>query len=185
MRPTLVLSTAFLLAVAGCARAPAETATAASAPLPSAATAPSADALVARGEYIARIGGCNDCHTPGYPESGGQVPREQWLVGTGFGWNGPWGTTYPANLRLKAQEMDETGWLAYTADLHTRPPMPDFAVRGMTEQDRRALYALLRALGPAGAPAPAYLPPGTQPPLPYAQWMLPPPPAEGQATGQL
>ena len=181
MRPALSLTVAcVLLAAAGCARAPAETAPVADAPAP--AAAPAQAELVARGEYLARIGGCNDCHTPGYPESGGQVPREQWLVGTHFGWNGPWGTTYPANLRLKAQEMDEAAWLAYTADLHTRPPMPDFALRVMNEQDRRALYALLRALGPAGEAAPAYLPPGTQPPLPYAQWMLPPAPQ--QAAGQ-
>lgn len=55
---------------------------------------------IERGRYLAKIGGCNDCHTPGYGLSGGQVPEAQWLVGDQLGWNGPWGTTYPSNLRL-------------------------------------------------------------------------------------
>jgi mono/diheme cytochrome c family protein len=142
---------------------------------PKAASAASDDAqLLARGEYLVRIAGCNDCHTPGYAESGGAVPKAQWLVGSPLGWNGPWGTTYPANLRLKLQEMDEAAWLGYSASLHTRPPMPDFAVRTMSETDRRALYRFVRSLGAAGQPAPAYLPPGTAPQVPYVQWVLPP-----------
>ena len=31
------------------------------------------DALVERGRYIAKVAGCNDCHTPGYAMTGGQV----------------------------------------------------------------------------------------------------------------
>jgi mono/diheme cytochrome c family protein len=144
------------------------------APSAIAATENSDAALLARGEYLVRIAGCNDCHTPGYAETGGEVPKAQWLVGTPLGWNGPWGTTYPANLRLKLQEMDEAAWLAYSATLHTRPPMPDFAVRAMDENDRRAMYRFIHSLGPAGQAAPAYLPPGTAPQPPYVQWVLPP-----------
>ena len=152
------------------------------APVTAADAAPHADAdLLARGEYLARIGGCNDCHTPGYPESGGTTPKTQWLVGSPLGWSGPWGTTYPANLRLKVQEMDEAKWMAYSADLHTRPPMPDFAIRAMTPDDRRALYRFIHSLGPAGQPAPAYLPPGQTPKAPYVQWVLPAPPAQAAA----
>lgn len=152
-------------------------ATAGKTPFPAAAAIPLDDAaLIARGEYIARTSGCNDCHTPGYAEAGGQAPRDQWLVGTPLGWNGPWGTTYPANLRLKLQDMDEAAWMQYSAELHTRPPMPDFSLRAMNEDDRRALYRFVRSLGPGGAPAPAYLPPGQEPPLPHVKWVLPPPP---------
>jgi hypothetical protein len=79
--------------------------------------------------------------------------------------------------------MDEAEWLRYTATLHARPPMPDFNVRAMSESDRRALYRFIRALGPAGEPAPAYLPPGTEAPLPYVKWMLPAPPAAAPAAG--
>ena len=144
------------------------------------ASGPGAD-LLARGRYVAITSGCNDCHSPGYPESGGTTPESQWLLGTPVGWSGPWGTTYPANLRLKVQGMDEAAWLDYTAALHTRPPMPDFAVRAMSREDRKALFHFIRSLGPDGTPAPAYLPPGQEPPLPYVQWHLPPPPPAAAA----
>ena len=152
-----------LLVLAGCTRAPAA----------SSVAPPDDDALLARGAYIAATSGCHDCHTAGYAEAGGQAPREQWLTGTALGWNGPWGTTYPANLRLRLQEMDEAAWLDYSATLHTRPPMPDFAVRALAEDDRRALFRFIRSLGPGGEPAPAYLPPGEEPPLPFVRWHLP------------
>ncbi|HEY1230376.1 MAG TPA: hypothetical protein VGF26_23955, partial [Ramlibacter sp.] len=62
---------------------------------------------IERGRYLARIGGCNDCHTRGYAQSGGKVPENQWLTGDGVGWSGPWGTTYPANLRLALAKVSE------------------------------------------------------------------------------
>ena len=68
-------------------------------------------------------------------------------------------------------------WPEYTADLRTRPIMPDFAIRAMHEDDRRALYRFIKSLGPGGQKAPEYLPPGQTPPLPYMQMVLPPPPA--------
>jgi len=168
---------AAMLGLAACtAPAANDSATAAPAAATAAATLSDAD-LLARGEYLVRIAGCNDCHTPAYGERGGEVPKEEWLVGSPLGFNGPWGTTYAANLRIKTGEMDEAGWLKYTAELHTRPIMPDFAVRAMHEDDRRALYRFIRSLGPGGAKAPDYLPPGQTPPLPYMQLVLPPPPA--------
>jgi hypothetical protein len=72
--------------------------------------------------------------------------------------------------------MDEAQWLEYSANLRTRPIMPDFAVRAMTEEDRRAIYRFVRSLGPGGQPAPSYLPPGQTPPLPYFSLVLPPAP---------
>jgi mono/diheme cytochrome c family protein len=132
--------------------------------LPLAASAVGDDAgdaaLVERGRYLVRIAGCNDCHTPNYPESGGNVPEALWLTGTSVGWQGPWGTTYPANLRTFMHEIDADAWvkLAHTAKF--RPPMPWFMLRDMSETDLRAIHALARHLGPAGAPAPEYVPPG-------------------------
>jgi mono/diheme cytochrome c family protein len=172
--------TAVTLALASCSRT-IEVANAETPAEPSQAA--SDDALLARGEYLVRIAGCNDCHTPGYAESGGQVPEAQWLVGTPLGWHGPWGTTYAANLRLTLDGMDEATWLTYSGGLHTRPPMPDFAVRAMDDNDRRAIYRFIRSLGPAGRPAPAYLPPGTKPKVPYVQWVLPPGAPAGAPTG--
>ena len=78
------------------------------------------------------------------------MPKEQWLTGSPLGFHGPWGTTYASNLRLRMQNFSEDEWLAYSANLRTRPIMPDFAVRDMTEEDRRALYRFIRGLGPAG-----------------------------------
>jgi mono/diheme cytochrome c family protein len=162
-----------LLLVAACNRQP--PAPAAKTPFPAAPAADAAD-LVERGAYLAVTAGCNDCHTAGYAEAGGDLPRDRWLTGSPLGWQGPWGTTYAANLRLKVAGMGEAEWLRYTATLHARPPMPDFNVRAMSGADRRALFRFIRSLGPAGDPAPAYLPPGTEAPLPYVKWMLPPPP---------
>ena len=135
------------------------------APTTPAAAAPAAPAaapvdLVARGEYLVRIAGCNDCYTAAYAEKQGKVPKEQWLTGSPLGFHGPWGTTYASNLRLRMQNFSEDEWLAYSANLRTRPIMPDFAVRDMTEEDRRALYRFIRGLGPArfasaGGAAPA------------------------------
>lgn len=164
------------LAVSAC-NAPATPAKAAPATstIPAIASATRDAELVARGDYLVRIAGCNDCHTPAYGERGGEVPREEWLVGSPVGFSGPWGTTSAANLRMKAAAMDEAGWLEYTGELHTRPLMPDFAVRAMHEEDRRALYRFIRSLGPVGSKAPDYLPPGKAPPPPYLQLVLPPP----------
>src|SRR4030095_10119235 len=60
---------------------------------------------VIRGKYLVQIAGCNDCHTPGYLETEGNVEEAKWLTGTALGWRGPWGTTYAPNLRLTAKDM--------------------------------------------------------------------------------
>src|SRR4029453_13060616 len=84
--------------------------------------------LIARGKYVAKIAGCNDCHTPGYAVTGGKVPEKDWLIGDALGWRGDWGTTYPANLRLYMQTMSETQWVKTAQTIQTRPPMPWFAL---------------------------------------------------------
>lgn len=153
-------------------------------PPAAAATVPSDADLLAQGEYLVKIGGCNDCHTPGYMDKAGDIPKDQWMTGNQLGFSGPWGTTYPSNLRLKIADMDEAAWLAYTADLHTRPMMPDFNVRAMKEQDRLAIFRFIKSLGPGGQAAPAYLPPGQKPSPPYVELVLPPaPPAQAPAAG--
>ena len=121
---------------------------------------------VERGRYLIRIGGCNDCHTAGYPEAGGKLPEGQWLTGSAVGFQGPWGTTYPANLRLVMAPMSEAQWLA-RARSEMRPPMPWFNLRDMTDDDLKAIYHYVRQLGPAGQPAPAYAAPGRKVDTPY------------------
>lgn len=124
------------------------------------------DPLLARGRYITRVSGCNDCHTPGYAESGGKTAEADWLTGVPVGFKGPWGVTYPANLRLLAQTMDESAWLTY-ARAPRRPPMPWFNLRDMSDDDLRAVYRFVQSLGAKGVPAPAYAPPGTEVATPW------------------
>ena len=136
---------------------------------------PKADHELARGRYVVQIGGCNDCHTPGYAMSGGKVPEKDWLVGDQLGWRGAWGTTYPVNLRLYMQKLTEAQWVKTAKSIETRPPMPWFVLHAMTDADLRALYRFVRHLGPAGAEAPAYVPPDKEPKPPYVQFPGPPP----------
>jgi mono/diheme cytochrome c family protein len=129
---------------------------------------------IERGRYLAKIAGCNDCHTAGYAVNGGNVPEKQWLTGDQLGWRGPWGTTYPANLRLTMQKLTEEEWLKTAKTAKLRPPMPWFALHDMNEADLRAIYRFVRYLGPAGQPAPAYVAPGQEPKGPYILFPEPP-----------
>lgn len=131
-------------------------------------------ALLKQGRYIAKLGGCNDCHTAGYLMSEGKIPEEQWLLGDQFGWRGPWGTTYATNLRLLVADMTEQQWMAMARVLKTRPPMPWWKMHEMKEEDLKSLYHYIRHLGAAGEPAPAYVPPDQEPPPPYASFPAPP-----------
>lgn len=133
---------------------------------------------IEHGRYMVVIAGCNDCHTAGYLVSDGQVPESNWLAGDSFGWNGPWGTTYGPNLRLFVKDLSEDQWVKEAKTLKRRPPMPWFAVNQMKEEDLRAIYQFIKSLGEPGNPAPAYLPPGTEPPMPYAKFPPPPPMAK-------
>jgi mono/diheme cytochrome c family protein len=114
--------------------------------------------------------GCNDCHTVGYPESGGKVPEAEWLTGSPVGFAGPWGTTYPANLRLTAQALSEEAWMV-RARSALRPPMPWFSLRDMSDSDLRAMYRYIRSLGAKGTMAPAYVAPGGKVTTPYIEFV--------------
>jgi len=134
--------------------------------LPVLAAEPTDSKLVARGRYLVTTSGCNDCHTPGYPESGGRIPEAKWLQGSAVGFQGPWGTTYPANLRLFMHTLSEKQWMQ-VARKPLRPPMPWFSLHAMTDRDLRAIYAYIHSMGPAGEPAPSYAPPGMAVKTPY------------------
>jgi len=130
-----------------------------------------ASSPIQAGRYLVIVGGCNDCHTETYLQTGGDVPEEAWLAGSSLGWRGPWGTTYPPNLRLRVQEWTED---AFVQTLHERkalPPMPWVNVNQMSEQDARAVYRYIRSLGPIGNPAPAAVPPDQEPTTPYLSLM--------------
>lgn len=117
------------------------------------------DALIARGRYVVAIAGCNDCHTAGYATSGGQTPEQDWLTGDSIGFQGPWGVSYAANLRLSMSRLSEAQWMAM-ARAERLPPMPWFSLARMNDEDLRAIHAFVQSLGPKGEPAPLALQPG-------------------------
>jgi mono/diheme cytochrome c family protein len=127
---------------------------------------PKADADIRHGRYLIATSGCNDCHTPGYLMKDGQVPESEWLTGDAMGWQGPWGTTYPTNLRLLASTMTEAQWLA-RARAPMRPPMPSPSLRAMSDADLKAIYRYVKSLPLKGGPSPAYVPPGGKVATPY------------------
>jgi len=135
---------------------------------------------VERGRYLTVTGGCNDCHTPHYPESAGKVPTGQLLVGSNVGFQGPWGTSYPVNLRLYVQKMTEEQWVARVRQ-PMRPPMPWFNLRDMYETDLIAIYRYIRAIGPAGEPAPVAVGPGMKVATPYIEFVPKNLPKQAQA----
>lgn len=126
--------------------------------------------LVERGKYLVRVSGCNDCHTHGYMQSDGNIPTERWLTGSAVGFQGPWGTSYPSNLRLTMQGMSEAQWRA-RAHQPMRPPMPWFNLKSMTDRDLVAIYRFVRSLGPAGEPTPAAAAPGVAVTTPYFEFV--------------
>lgn len=129
-----------------------------------------ADTLEA-GRYLADVAGCHDCHTPGFMENGPNVPEEQWFTGMPIGFLGPWGTSYPANLRLSVATYPEDVWVNMLQTRNALPPMPWPSVHAMSERDLRALYAYFTSLGEAGEPAPQAVPPGEEPTTPYFDFM--------------
>lgn len=131
---------------------------------------------LSRGRYLVNQAGCNDCHSPGYANSDGNTPETDWLIGDSLGWRGPWGTTYAPNLRLIVPKLTQEQWLVYAKNLKTRPPMPWYNLNRMKDEDLIAIYSLIVYLGPAGKPAPQYVPPDQEPKGPFV--LFPSPPSE-------
>lgn len=148
------------------------------APAGAAPTAKMSRQSVAHGRKLVNIGGCHDCHTPGWAEHGGHAPKELLLVGGGMAFQGPWGTTYPINLRLFVQSMTVGQWIHVVRTTKARPLMPWWGFRDMSDYDLASIYYYIRSLGPAGKPAHAYVPPGETAPPPYLKLVVPQPSRE-------
>lgn len=173
-----------LTAVTGCTAAPAAEDAPREAPVATEAdSGPYVHAtdLVAAGEYLSVVGGCNDCHTPGWDTTMGDVPSDDRLTGSPVGFRGPWGTSYPANLRLSVQSHSSADWIAMVRARTGSPPMPWMNLHQMRDRDLRAIYTYIRHLGPKGEPAPALVPPGQEPATPYILMVPQGPGAEGIA----
>ena len=148
-----------------------------------AATPAAASKSIKHGEFLVNYGGCQDCHTPGWAQNGGHAPQAMLLTGGAMNFQGPWGTTYPVNLRLYVQKISVKEWTANLRALKSRPAMPWWTFRYLSDRDLADMYAYIRSLGPAGQPAHPFVPPGQDAPAPYLKLVLPPPPAVRPAQG--
>lgn len=123
------------------------------------------------GRYIIKISGCNDCHTNGFMQNP-KVPESEWLKGSPVGWRGPWGTSYPANLRVAlAAYPNKESWVQAMRTREGRPPMPWPSLHNMSDADLGAVYAYVRSLTPLGDPVPQAVPPDQEPKGPYIDLM--------------
>lgn len=129
------------------------------------------------GTHLIKICGCNDCHTPGWPESNGTLPEKDWLTGVPVGWNGPWGTTYAGNLRIFINRFTENEWVNFARSAQLRPPMPWWVLNYMSEDEIRTIYHKVKELGPTGVREPDYVAPDAEPTTPFILFV---PQSEGQ-----
>jgi mono/diheme cytochrome c family protein len=147
-------------------------------------TASDEASLVARGKHLVDVGGCHDCHTPvkmgpngpepdvaralsGHPSQlvmppAPALPEGPWVAVVGAtmtAWNGPWGTTFTANLtpdRDTGLGTWTTADFIATARTGRRmgkgrpimPPMPIPVLNKYTDEELTAMFAYLKSLQP-------------------------------------
>lgn len=123
-----------------------------------------------RGEYLATISGCGDCHTPGTFYGAPDFNRK--LSGSELGWQGPWGVTYASNLTPDLETGIGT-WTDAEIERALRsgvkkdgtpigPPMPWPSFAQITPDDMAALIAYMRSLPAVKHANLGPLPPGAK-----------------------
>jgi mono/diheme cytochrome c family protein len=125
-----------------------------SAPEPITAPVPAPDLStpVKRGEWLALVAGCRDCHTP---QKNGQPLPGLDLAG-GFELKGPWGDVASANITPDPSGISYYDEKLFLEVMHTgyvkarelKPIMPWSDYRGMTDEDLKAIFAYLRTVPP-------------------------------------
>ncbi len=172
---------AVALAAASCSRSDTTTETTDTADSTSARAA--AMTPIQRGQYLAIISGCHDCHTPGTLYGAPDMSRA--LSGSELGWKGPWGVSYAPNLTPDPT----TGLGSWTDEQILRalqtgvdkegapiaPPMPWASYAHLTRQDATAIVAYLRSIPAVIHRSPERVPPNGAPLTPVLEF--PPPPA--------
>ena len=121
-------------------------------PVESAVSALPPDTSAAYGTYLVRISGCADCHTP--QQRGQPLPGMAFAGGSEF--KGPFGTVTSANITPDASGIGYYDEKIFFEALRTgkvgarslNPIMPWGMLRGMTDNDLRAMFAYLRTLKP-------------------------------------
>jgi hypothetical protein len=151
--------------------------------------------LTERGKYLVNIMGCHDCHSPKLMGPQGPYPDPDRLLSghpsseplppldpnANPGWahltmgltaaNGPWGTSFAANLT-----SDESGIGNWTEEQFKRamkqglykglegsrpllPPMPWQNFKDITDEDVHAIFTYLKSTKPVANVVPAPMPP--------------------------
>jgi mono/diheme cytochrome c family protein len=143
------------------------------------------DAQVKRGQYLVTLGGCHDCHTPGY--FFGKPDMARFLGGSEVGFEIPGlGVFHGPNLTSDP----ETGLGAWSLEQiaaaitkgkrpdgrELAPVMPWHAFASLTAQDVRAIAAYLKSLPPVRNKVPGPFGPN-EPPTSFVMKVVPPQPA--------
>jgi len=124
------------------------------------------------GRYLVVVAGCMDCHTPGWLFAPGKIPEAAWLTGWDMGWRGPWGTSYPRNLRNSVAKYSADQWIKLIKSDALKPPMPSENLKmAMSDEDFKSIYAYIKSLGAGGKDTPEDLPPEQEPKGPYISMM--------------
>lgn len=140
-----------------------------------------ADEAVERGKYLATIGGCNDCHTPGY--FFGKPDMSRVLGGSDVGFQTPAGTFVGPNLTPD----DETGLGKWTSEeivtairTGVKPDgrmladiMPWRGLSHLTDKDAAAIAAYLKSLPAVKNKVPGPLGAGEKPQFPVLTIVMP------------
>jgi len=137
---------------------------------------------VARGKYLVQLGGCTDCHTPGY--FFGRPDMARFLGGSDLGLEVPGlGIFVPPNLTPD----NDTGLGTWTKDeivtaIRTgvrpdgrilAPIMPWRGYASLTDSDAAAIAEYLRSLPPVTNKVPGPFGPDEKPPM-FRKTILPP-----------
>jgi mono/diheme cytochrome c family protein len=107
---------------------------------------------VKRGQHLATLGGCTDCHT--VSDKGQELPGMAFAGGAPF--PGPWGYVASANLTPDASGISYYDEALFVEAMRTGKVrgrvlsgvMPTVVLRNQTDEDLKAIFAYLRTLKP-------------------------------------
>ena len=140
------------------------------------------DALLARGKYLTVLGGCTDCHTPGY--FFGKPDSAQYLGGSDVGFEIPGLGAFVGRNITPDKETGIGTWTTeqIIAALQTgrrpdgrvlAPIMPWHALANLTKDDALAIAAFLQSIPPVQRDIPGPFAPGETVPV-FMFRILPP-----------
>lgn len=139
------------------------------------------DTAIKRGEYLVRLGGCGDCHTPGHFL--GKPDQTKHLSGSDVGFQTPEGTFVGPNL-TSDKETGLGNWtradIVKALQTGVRPDgrilsgtMPWRTFANITKSDANAIAAYLMSLKPVSHQVPSPLAAGGKPAFPVLTLVFP------------